>query len=278
MDNLIYHYTGAEALKSIVLSQSFWITKSDYLNDTSEQIMVRELIQSYFKENAMKMSVKIQKYILEEFDRYFTEYNHYILSFSQGDDSLPLWNYYADSEGYNLGIDKKELIKTFKSYFEKIDPNVKVEIISITYGQQKEKDDEKIIKNLLHPYIFFTDEDLTNKKDRISELLIALANISFSIKHNAYLMEKEERLVVICKKNSPIVDKEQFRVLRGSFIPYIIFNAEFDLSLKIPIKNIRVGPYHTMDVTEKSVLYLMKRMYEDFSSDKISKSKIPSRY
>lgn len=278
MGNLIYHYTGAEALKSILLNQSLWITKSDYLNDKSEQDLIKELISSFFKESGNRMSGKVQKYILDQLENYFSNHNHYILSFSNGNDSLPLWNYYSDSEGYNLGIDKEVLINLFENYFIGIDSDVEISSIKITYNKQKEKEDEKIIKNLLTPFILFKDDDLLSKKEDLDDLLLNLTNRCFSFKDNAYFMEEEERIIVVCKKNSPLIKKEHFRVLRGSFIPYIIFNEEADSDIKIPIDSIKLGPYHTMDVTEKSVLYLMNRIYNSFPKEKITKSNIPSRY
>lgn len=278
MNNLIYHYTGAEALRNIVLNQNFWITKSDYLNDTSEQEVIKDLILSFFKENGHKMGKKIQAYILQNMDNYFNDYNHYILSFSKTDDSLPLWNYYADVEGYNIGFDKSEFIDTFNSYFQRIDSEVKVVFIPVMYKEEKGRPDKAAIEKILLPLTLFTDEDLEPKIDTIEEVIVKLTNISFTIKHKAYKMEEEERLVVICKKTSDITKREKFRVLKGSFIPYIIYNEESEVTFKIPIKEIKIGPYHTLDVTEKSVIYLMNRKYEWFTDEHVSRSEIPSRY
>ncbi|WP_226003059.1 DUF2971 domain-containing protein [Paenibacillus sp. BJ-4] len=275
MENLIFHYTGAEALKSIILNQSFWITKSDYLNDSTEQSVIKQLLQTFFKEQA-KMSKEVQKYISEQLDKYLNDYNHYILSFSQSDDSLPLWNYYSQNEGYSIGIDKSEFISQLETYFRDQDQSSRVVITSVGYVQ--EFDDNKAINDLLLPFIHFTKEDLVNKSEKLDELALDLAKLSFSIKHSAYSSEKEERIVIICTKDSEITKREEFRVLRGSFIPYIVFNKEKIPSLLIPIKKVMLSPYHTLDVTKKSVLYLLSKKYEEFIGTEISKSEIPSRY
>lgn len=274
MDKLIYHYTGAEALKSIVLNQTFWITKSDYLNDASEQIMIMDLLKNFFKEH--KMDKVVQKYIMDQLSKYLNEYNHYILSFSKTDDSLPLWNYYSENEGYSIGIDKDKFIENLRNYFAQIDPDSRVFITEVRYSN--EIGDEKAVRDELLPFIHFNADDINTKRVRFDELALKLANMSYSIKHSAYSSEMEERIVIICENNSSISKCEEFRVLRGSFIPYIIFNKESLSDFEIPIETVKLSPYHTMDVTEKSLYYLLRRKYPNLIKEDITQSRIPSRY
>lgn len=247
MEKLIYHFTGSEALKSIILNQTFWITKSDYLNDTTEQLVIKPLLQKFFKQH-IRMSKKVQDYISNQLDYYLNEYNYYILSCSQVDDSLPLWNYYSENEGYSIGIDKSEFLNMFENYFKGIDNEVNVIITEVRYV---DLGDEDFFKEMLSPFTYFSDDDLEGKRDIIDELIMDLANLSFSIKHKAYAAEEEERIVVICKKESPITSREEFRVLNSSFIPYIIFNKEGAHSFTVPIKKIKLSPYPTMDLAKK---------------------------
>ncbi|MEO2259648.1 DUF2971 domain-containing protein [Paenibacillus amylolyticus] len=274
MSNLIYHYTSAEALKSIMLNQTFWITKSDYLNDTSEQVMIMDPLKAFFKEK--KVDKDVQGYIINQLSEYLNNYNHYILSFSKTDDSLPLWNYYSENEGYSVGIDKDDFISKLTNYFKEKDPDSRVTITEVKY--LSENGDEKAVRDELLPFIHFNAEDIENKRDKFDQLALKLANMSYSIKHSAYSSEMEERIVVICKKDSLISKSEEFRVLRGCFIPYIIFNKEARSDLEIPIKKIKLGPYHTLDATEKSLFYLLERKYSTFDKSNITRSQIPSRY
>lgn len=273
MENLIYHYTSAEALKNIITTQTFWITKSDYLNDTTEQSVIKRIMNHFFKERTT-MSKVVQNYIRDRLDEYLNHYNHYILSFSQIDDSLPLWNYYSENEGYNIGIDKDEFMNQLTKYFTDIDDRAKIRITPIEYV--KDSDDPKIVRELLLPIILFNDDDISNKRNSLDEIALKLANMSYAIKHDAYLSEKEERIVVICENTSKIAEGEGFRVLRGSFIPYIIFNK--NNTFRIPIKRIKLSPYHSLDVTKKSVQYLVSRKYENLEPEDVSVSEIPSRY
>lgn len=277
MDKLIYHFTGSEALRSIILNQTFWITKSDYLNDSTEQLVIKPILQKFFKQH-ISMSKEVQKYISEQLEYYLNEYNYYILSCSKVDDSLPLWNYYSENEGYSIGIDRAEFLYMFSEYFKEIDPEVSVINTEVKYIDLEDEDASKEIKEILLPFKFFSDDDLVKKRSIIDDLIKVLANQSFSIKHKAYSAEEEERIVVICKKESPITFSEEFRVLNGSFIPYIVFNKGNTRGLTLPIKKVKINPYPTMDFAQKSVLYLLKKRYKDFKDADIVQSKIPARY
>lgn len=274
MDNLIYHYTNAEALKSITLTQTLWITKSDYLNDSSEQIVIQDMINAFFKK--YNVDKEFQKHIRQLLNKYMNEYNHYILSFSQSDDALPLWNYYSENEGYNIGIDKEDLFLKFHRYFKNIDEHSQVIKTEVYYSTLDSE--ERAIQELLLPYIYFSAEDIEKKKDSLNSLALKLANMSYSIKNIAYSSEREERIVVICSKDSSIIKSEKFRILRGSFIPYIVFNENSNEEYRIPIKKIKLSPYHTLDVTQKSIYYFLTKNYKEITVDAITKSKIPSRY
>jgi hypothetical protein len=48
MNKYLYHYTGEIALKNIVQINSFWITKSEYLNDATEQ-EVNQLFEVFYQ-------------------------------------------------------------------------------------------------------------------------------------------------------------------------------------------------------------------------------------
>ncbi|MFL7940798.1 DUF2971 domain-containing protein [Priestia megaterium] len=282
MSNYIYHYTSAEALKNIVQTKAFWITRSEYLNDTTEQEVIISLLRNFYKRNN-KMSKVVQGFIETKLNEFIKEYNYYILSFSNSDDSLPLWNYYAENDGYNIGFDLSEIITIMESYFKSFDEenqvvNTKVEYVDNGYTNEKLLSE---IDKLLLPFIHFGEDDLNNpdKVEIIEEVVLELANKSFSIKNSAYSSEKEERIVVIAKKDSNLTKKEQFRVYQGAFIPYIIFNKENSPEYKLPIKSIKINPYHKLDMTRESLLYMLNHGdYKELKLDDISISEIPSRY
>ncbi|MFB6800439.1 DUF2971 domain-containing protein [Peribacillus butanolivorans] len=282
MSKFLYHYTGAFALKNIIQTNSFWITKSEYLNDATEQVVIMRLLRHFNKSN-YKMSNEIQDFITKELEKYLNEYNYYILSFSESDDSLPLWNYYAENDGYNIGMQLDDVLGLMESYFKAFDEEIQVINTKVEYvdeGNTNEKLSMKI-NELLLPFIHFTVEDLDNssKIEKLEEVILELANMSFSIKNSAYSSEKEERIVIISKKDSDLTAQEEFRVFRGAFIPYIVFNKESNPEYLIPIKKIKISPYQTLDVTKSSILYMLNHgRYKDMNEEDITISLIPSRY
>lgn len=282
MSKFLYHYTGAHALKNIIHTNSFWITKSEYLNDSTEQVVIMKLLKHFYKSNS-KMSREIQEFIMEALEKYLHDYNYYILSFSESDDSLPLWNYYSENDGYNIGMEQEEVLALLEQYFKGFDEenqviNTLVEYVDEGYTNEKLSN---IINELLLPFIHFTVEDLNiqSKVSKLQEVILELANMSFSIKNSAYSSEKEERIVIITKKDSELTKHEEFRVFKGAFIPYIVFNKEDNPEYNIPIKKIKISPYQTLDVTKNSILYMLNHgRYKEIKVDDITISKIPSRY
>lgn len=282
MNTNIYHYTNAHALKSIIQSKTFWITRSEYLNDTSEQGEIIRLLRSFYKSDG-RMIVEVQTFIESKLKKFLEDYNYYILSFSKSDDSLPLWNYYSENDGFNIGYDLDEIITIMKEYFQKIDSETQVVNSQIEYVDYGDTTDKLFteIKELLLPFIHFTVEDLINKEkvDMIENVVLELANKSFSIKNSAYSSEEEERIVVITEKDSKVTQLEEFRVYEGAFIPYIIFNKEKDIRYKLPIKSIKINPYQKIDMARESLLYMLNHGdYKEITMNDISISQIPSRY
>lgn len=285
MTQLLFHYTGASALQSIIQTNSFWITRSQYLNDETEQVVIVNLLKTFFKNNHTKMNAEVQEFISASFERYLNDYNYYILSFSESDDSLPLWNYYSQNDGYNIGLERDELLKMMEEYFKRFDKENQVIITKVEYIHDGISDlNDKInskINELLLPFILFTTEDLMDpsKEEKVMEAMLELANMSFILKNSAYYSEKEERIVVITKKDSNLTKEEEFRAFKGAFIPYIIFNKDRSSDYKLPIKKIRLSPYHTLKMSKNSILYMLNHNgYRDIIENDITKSVIPSRY
>lgn len=281
MKEFLYHYTSADALKSIIQNNSFWISKSEYLNDASEQVVIMGLLKQFFKNNT-RIGKHVQNFLTQSLETYINEYNYYILSFSESDDSLPLWNYYSENDGYNIGIEREKVMSLMESYFQQFDEEIQVIITKVDYVDETSNENFlPKINDLLLPFTYFTLEDLENpvKVDNIKDAVLELAKLSFSMKNSAYYSECEERIVIITKKDSELTLHEEFRVFKGAFIPYIVFNKDNEPEYKIPISKIKISPYQSMDLAKESILYMLgKNGYEQIENEDITKSKIPSRY
>ena len=58
----MYHYTTADAWNNILKNDSFWVTRSDYLDDKSEIVYICSVLDgliTYLKENIQLYDLKV---------------------------------------------------------------------------------------------------------------------------------------------------------------------------------------------------------------------------
>jgi hypothetical protein len=117
---MIYHYTSSDALLSILKSESFWFSDRGYLNDTSEGMLVLDILDEVLDQIKIYPSMKVQlrNCIKERRSKLLNGSNRaYVLSFSVDPDSLCLWNYYTKGnqiQGYNIGFRADQLTNAFQ--------------------------------------------------------------------------------------------------------------------------------------------------------------------
>ncbi|SFL61315.1 DUF2971 domain-containing protein [Halanaerobium salsuginis] len=283
----IYHYTNINAINSILENKKLWLTKADYMNDKQEYIYAIEKIKKLCYENFRfngKCMNKIFDYIVKPNQ---FEYGSFIISFSKDYDSLPLWSYYSNMEGYNIGFISTDLFSLTKKSVE------------VLFNQNIGRSDAKIGKdfNIIIDDVIY-DEDMQNeiimeiinrmgnvyndyKNNNISEyytnkLLINLAKTlqKFTIffKQETFKSEKESRMIVTFEDQSIIKKVIEHRISNGALIPYI----EIDFNV-IPINSLTIGPRNSIDIAEKGLSsFLYHQGYKD--EIEVKKSKIPLRY
>jgi hypothetical protein len=119
----LYHYTNVSALKSILEKESLWLTYAKYLNDSSELKYTIEIINNLREQTYhLSMEPKARGYEWLKKKEYFDKKldlcvskmkdklnDVFVLSTSINSDSLVLWSYYSNNEGYNIGFDKNLL-------------------------------------------------------------------------------------------------------------------------------------------------------------------------
>jgi len=101
MPDMLYHYTSISGFSGIIENNCFWATSCKCLNDSNEiyELLTHyDLTRSYSREYLTK---RIQ-WILDD---------HYVISFSENKDSLPMWGRYTNDCGVNIGLLKDEIMK-----------------------------------------------------------------------------------------------------------------------------------------------------------------------
>ncbi|MDD5102542.1 MAG: DUF2971 domain-containing protein [Endomicrobiaceae bacterium] len=285
--NKIYHYTNPESLIGILNEKkiSFWFSKYDCLNDCLEgQEMIKHyrsackelknngLIDKIFYDvisglkpgKKMFCSTKDGAIKIEPI-----EYDSYICCFSQDNDSLDLWRYYARNnkyEGYNIGCKSK--------IFEEL-------VVDIRFGD----DDKKYHMDRLQKVIYDDNE----KKEYYKEQIIACYKSKQSVKficfllsqillytqlifkHKCFKSEKEIRAVMCIPKENSGYDIK-YRIRNGIVVPYI----EVVIDNKEYLSDITIGPLINDDIAKNNLeQYLNANGYKNV---KVQKSGLPIRF
>ena len=292
----LYHYTPADALKSIIEKKQFWLTESGYMNDLYDTKFAVILIKKLLEDKKYMDVASGIKFIANKADEHKRSF---ILSFSVKEDDLPMWNYYSKSTGYNLEMrsDVFESILGKEIWDCILFPGEEASDAEIA-NQMKNKLKEhwyassffgKVIydketQEAIFKDIFALYRDCLNNdhlKDLCEDLFLFIFRSFFPyIKSKHFEYEGEYRLVITVPDNAPIINISKFLNFRTSnnvIVPYIILDISklYEESSEA-ITKITIGPIGKQNPDIKVGL-------EEFRSSKgysmeVEESKIDLRY
>ena len=279
---LITHYTSPEGFKGIVESGKLWATRYDCLNDISERNdlitiynqAVEELCSTdefFIKFKGLKLdgryysSSKAEKTDITHID-IIKDPEIFVISFSNDDDSLSMWNYYSKNnkyEGYALSF-----IKNDNEYYNS-EPNLNIQCFDLIYDKTEKKKYLIDVLQKIKSIFVDTEECLEFAKGMLGNLFFVW-NDKFKNKHFEH--EKEHRIMIVQSKSNRTY-QVQTRINKGLIIPYI----EFPIDKFLELYSVKCAPLHNDDKAVK----LTKEYLESFDSYKnvkVEKSTIPIRY
>lgn len=237
-----YHYTTIDALINGIIKERpqkgkevcLRATHNRFVNDPEEIIKGARLYAQILEQNnSSKSADEHFKNIMRMYD------NLFLISFSEENDSLPMWNTYANkSAGITIGFER---MKSF---------SISDLVVKCIYGT------DAFTKRLK----MFLDSD----KFKIGSYLLIYSFVQM-LKNEAFEYENEIRLIGDFKKE-PV----KFREKNGYIIPY----KEIYFSKK-QIKSITLGPCQNLDNAEYSLRQFLDS--KGFEHVMIHKSKIPYR-
>lgn len=107
-DDLIWHYTDAEGLRSIVTSGVLRATSAAFMNDAEELKSGRAAIREYWDEIAPDLSEKTRNRVrLSGILGDAATFSYHLISASSDGDSLTLWRNYGGNEvAYAIGLER----------------------------------------------------------------------------------------------------------------------------------------------------------------------------
>lgn len=295
----LYHYTSNLGLMGIVKGNCFWVSRADFLNDSLEMSYFKDILQHIINEmeqsfngfiNKNDANGDLLKVILAQLKRALVKYPElylnyakqiFILSLSENGDSLTLFSNYSSGDGYNIGLKRDELIRSFDNEGKSI-----IQVGKINYN--REEQENIIINDIIDEYEYLvdilskrtkpaTEDEIRTELQKYFNLInYKFLNYSLYFKHPSFYHEEEYRIVFMIDEEDK--DKQiRFRPYNSIIIPYI----EVRHSSKLPIEFISIGPKNNLDIAKKGVeLFLEYNGYriEPPSKLNIIKSQIPLRY
>ena len=239
----LYHYCSIDSFFHIMNSKSIWLSNSDQMNDSNENIW----IERYF--DIVNEELNDSKYDeLKEsaFNMYRWNSNpSYIFCLSARKDLLSQWRAYSnDGSGVSIGFD----IKSLKIQKGIPSPNVNEEstlgLAKIEYLTYKQK---KKVRDLCKKIKL----DYEKVRERIDEILInlelgkSLIDWALIFKNSSFQEEKEWRIIHTPTDNyeNPLdnLSDLKFRLSQNKIITYFEYNFKSDFDSNL-IHEVVIGP------------------------------------
>jgi len=269
----LYHYTSGNGLFGIINSSELHCSHQRFLNDPTEQSYFDNVLRSFLNNNeylkTIYVELFIRDYLLDSSNQQF------IFSLSKNPDSLSMWNYYANGNGYNIGFNIDSII-------EKNDNRLIIEKVEMIYDFTKQQEMVKLfVENNIIDYDKYNEltKQMTKTgdalkferfKDEQTEIKKSFTKgineLKTSFKHAAYKDEEEIRLIINQSNNG------QFKVSgQGIFIEYLTLGMAPDKD----IIQIMVHPLSTDLHVEGMKRFIKSKMPE--RNVTVIKSEIPFR-
>ena len=274
---LLYHYTNAAGLLGIVEQNKIWATHINYLNDASELIYARTLVEGALKQSQEQTKSPVDREFFRRavacFDVSQTM-DVFVSCFCEEGDLLSQWRGYAQAgEGYSIGIDGH--------LFGQIGGGRNFFFGPVEYDRENQ---EAIVNGIIERVLSGLSK-LTNARSvkdasrtideccKIFRRAIWYPLVAF--KDVMFAAEKEWRLTGIMTRDET-VQKARFRSSGSKLLPYIELDfSQFEGPGKIPIRQICHGPTLNPQLSVRVLqLLLAKNGYADAE---VLGSKIPLR-
>ena len=280
-DNLIFHYTSTETLLNILSRRHdkehlnknkdnvcFRATHAKFLNDPTEYEFALTLLEKsllkYEKENPGKNGVS----------QIFTKDSKsdlislapgepFLFSLAEHSDNLSMWRAYGtDGSGVSIGLDKKML-----NEYANAKDIYNTSFIQCSYGLNK-----NISRLTTFWSTLYDNMPLYIQKRAIEgrdfQKFLRILEHCFSIKSEAYKEENEWRLCT----NEAFKKNIKYRIRSGLIIPYIEHYFIKDI-----IKRIVIGPCADKELSEKSIIMVLKTFGYNMNNISVIKSIVPYR-
>ncbi len=303
-----YHYTSPGAFHAIINEGVVRFSDIRYMNDKSEMVYAVKILLDFLDEHPNEylfvrdvldtligtnnfsdiQELNVTNVVFNDIPNFeYMATRNFLFCLSTEKDSLNMWNYYVQNghyEGFNIGFNLNELIRTFDTSADKVKEGFFVYYGRVIYNRDKQFEAIKeIVDKIEHmnnqaikPIIPFAALTLRNE----------IESKGLFIKHPEFSSEHEYRIVVhiaeqriphsldeaqkyFGENNKMIV--EDFCVKNGLVVPF--------LKVKIPtssIAKVTISPIAEFELASKGTKEFLH--IKGFSKAEIVPSKIPIRF
>lgn len=253
-DPLLYHYTTLDAFASMAEKRMLWASHVRYLNDTSEQRMVEEILAKGIERQFDDADRSKRERLVEviDFIRSPRRVDVYVVSFSKdGGDRLSQWRGYSGGAGVAVGFKREEIEKRCKQFSKDAEYRIRaglrdVEYIDPAIGQFSDRTLD-----------FLTSRPATPALSKLSKedgFKFTIAFYASAMKHQAFIEEDESRIIIM---DLPGCREPKFRVRKSLLVPY----REFPIGggdLSALIGRVVIGPCPHKDESVRAVESMLR--------------------
>jgi len=269
----LYHYTSSKGLLGIIKEGEIWVTKIQYLNDSSELNLAFTLIRNEIENQLERESIIRSRNELEEMKKRLDNINFSfnesdigginlaVTSFSKNANQLSQWRGYCKvGDGYALGL-----------YGDKLKEEIQntAYLLPCIYKEDEQKELVRELVNCCSLQDPGEDRE-TEEMPQINEISFekAVLLISPMIKDKGFEDEEEWRLIFKGGRTDP-----EFRSGNSSIIPYWKIN----LNLNKTLYQIVIGPTPLKDQSKNAVRTLLRKktLFIIHRADGVINSDIP---
>lgn len=252
MQNNLFHYTDALAVKSIIEKQELWLSDIRFLNDSQEMNdgvrYIVDALNSELPDVGLDVGsmISARDYLNDAFDDHVSfgidQEPTFVCSFSEAGNQLSQWRAYG---GYAIEFDRKLIEEA-------------LELFSCIYDEGRKK---FTASEMVREAIRSVASDLVKYGELKSDGLLSLSMLvrtASVFKDQSFYEEQEVRCAIdVSLPNSEL----KFRSKGGILIPYV--------SLRFPfaaIKSIHVGPMRDQELAYTSMKALVSCVTHEFST------------
>ncbi|EIJ82183.1 hypothetical protein PB1_04585 [Bacillus methanolicus PB1] len=292
---VLYHYTSLDRFMGMIESNNLWMSKGNFLNDSSELIYIEKvandtinklenrIIEKYGNSGTdaiirndfiKQLKVAIGKFI---HDITIDDFEVYVLSLTQNQDSLTLWYHYSKGDGYNIGFSTEALIDRMNEVKKRIEHEFNIFYGKVFYDkdQQEKMLMEALIRSFDCVYQFkdrFSFEEMA--ENLYHHFFLVITSFSIFFKHESFRNEEEYRIALTRRRDRKQETEVLFRARNGIVIPYI----QIHFVEKLPVRHVTIGPKNNIAIAKNGVEYYLRNKGYNLDEITVSKSVATLRY